>query len=44
MAEVESSSILEAPAEMETPLQRRYNLAYAGLLIVTMISLWVYFA
>jgi SSS family solute:Na+ symporter len=44
MAEVESSSILEAPAEMETPLQRRYNLAFAGLLIVTMISLWVYFA
>jgi SSS family solute:Na+ symporter len=44
MAEVESSSILEAPAEMETPPQRRYNLAFAGLLIVTMISLWVYFA
>ncbi len=44
MAEVESSSILEAPAEMETPSQRRINLVFALLLIATIISLWVYFA
>jgi SSS family solute:Na+ symporter len=44
MAEVESSSILDAPAEMETPRQKRINLAFAGLLIATIISLWIYFA
>jgi SSS family solute:Na+ symporter len=44
MAEVESESILEAPAEAETPSQRRINAAFALLLIATMISLWVYFA
>jgi SSS family solute:Na+ symporter len=44
MAEVESASILQAPAEAETPGQRRINTAFAGALIVIMISLWVYFA
>ncbi len=44
MAEVESASVLQAPAEEETPGQRRINLAFAALLIVTMISLWIYFA
>jgi SSS family solute:Na+ symporter len=44
MAEVESESILEAPAKAETPSQRRINAAFALLLIVTMISLWIYFA
>jgi SSS family solute:Na+ symporter len=44
MADVESASILQAPAEAETPLQRRINMAFAGTLIVIMISLWVYFA
>jgi solute:Na+ symporter, SSS family len=43
MAEVESASILQAPAEAETPGQRRINTAFAGALIVIMISLWVYF-
>jgi SSS family solute:Na+ symporter len=42
--EVESASILQAPAEEERPQQKRINLVFAGLLIVTMISLWVYFA
>jgi SSS family solute:Na+ symporter len=44
MTEVESESILEAPAKAETPSQRRINAAFALLLIVTMISLWIYFA
>ncbi len=44
MTEVESASILEAPAEAETPSQRRINTAFALLLIVTMVSLWAYFA
>jgi solute:Na+ symporter, SSS family len=44
MADVESASILQAPAEAETPFQRRLNTAFAGALIVIMISLWVYFA
>jgi solute:Na+ symporter, SSS family len=43
MADVESPSILQAPAEAETPLQRRINIAFAGTLIAIMISLWVYF-
>jgi SSS family solute:Na+ symporter len=43
MADVESASILQAPAEAETPLQRRINMAFASALIVIMISLWVYF-
>jgi SSS family solute:Na+ symporter len=44
MTEVESASILAAPAEAETPGQKRINLACTLLLIATMISLWVYFA
>ncbi|MCI0388868.1 MAG: sodium:solute symporter [Acidobacteria bacterium] len=44
MSEVESKSILEAPAEAETPSQRRINAAFALLLIATVISLWIYFA
>ncbi|MGE0133192.1 MAG: sodium:solute symporter [Blastocatellales bacterium] len=44
MGEVESESILEAPAEEETASQRRVNAAFALLLIATIISLWVYFA
>jgi SSS family solute:Na+ symporter len=44
MSEVESASILEAPAEEETPLQKRINTALALLLIATVISLWIYFA
>ncbi len=44
MREVESESILAAPAEVETAGQRRLNTALAGILIVTIISLWVYFA
>ena len=44
MSEVESKSILEVPAEAETPLQRRINTALALLLVATIISLWIYFA
>jgi SSS family solute:Na+ symporter len=44
MSEVESESILEAPAEAETASQMRVNAAFALLLIATVISLWVYFA
>jgi SSS family solute:Na+ symporter len=44
MSEVESKSILELPAEEETPSQMRINAAFATLLIVTVISLWIYFA
>jgi SSS family solute:Na+ symporter len=43
MGEVESATIMEAPAEEETPFQRRVNTAFALLLIATVISLWVYF-
>jgi solute:Na+ symporter, SSS family len=43
MADIEAPSILDAPAEAETPLWRRINTAFAGALIVLMISLWVYF-
>jgi solute:Na+ symporter, SSS family len=43
MGEVESASIMKAPAEEERPLQRRVNTAFALLLIATVISLWVYF-
>jgi SSS family solute:Na+ symporter len=42
--EVEAPSVLAAPAEPETPAMRRINLAFASLLVVTIISLWVYFA
>lgn len=44
MMEVESQSILAAPAEIETVGQKRLNTLLAGVLIVTIISLWVYFA
>src|SRR5262245_16219469 len=44
MSEVESKSILEVPAEAETPLQRRINMGLALLLVAMVISLWVYFA
>jgi solute:Na+ symporter, SSS family len=44
MSGVESKSVLEVPAEEETPLQRRVNTALALLLVATVISLWVYFA
>ena len=44
MTEVESQSILTAPAEAETLAQNRLNTILAGVLIVTIISLWIYFA
>jgi SSS family solute:Na+ symporter len=44
MSDVESKSILEAPAEAETPPQRRINAAFALMLIGTIICLWIYFA
>jgi SSS family solute:Na+ symporter len=44
MHEVERESILQAPAEAETATQRKINLALAGILIATVISLWIYFA
>ena len=44
MTEVESQSILAAPAEIETAGQKRLNAILAGILIVTIISLWIYFA
>jgi SSS family solute:Na+ symporter len=44
LSEVESASVLEAPAEEETPRDRTVNRALAVLLIAVMIMLWVYFA
>ena len=44
MTEVESRSILAVPTEIETPTQRRLNAMLAGALVVTVISLWIYFA
>lgn len=44
MSQVESASALKVTAAPETPRQRRLNLMFALLLVVTMISLWVYFA
>jgi len=44
MSGVESKSILEVPAQEETPWQKRVNTAFALLLVATIISLWVYFA
>jgi solute:Na+ symporter, SSS family len=44
LSEVESNSILQIPAEAETPSQRRVNTALSLLLIATVISLWIYFA
>jgi SSS family solute:Na+ symporter len=40
----ESISAMEVPAEEETPIQKRVNMAFALLLIATVISLWIYFA
>jgi SSS family solute:Na+ symporter len=44
MSDAESKSLLELPVETETPLQKRVNIAFAMLLIATVISLWIYFA
>jgi SSS family solute:Na+ symporter len=44
LSEVESESVLEAPAEEETTRDRAVNRALAVLLIAVMIMLWVYFA
>ncbi|MEO6725106.1 MAG: hypothetical protein ABIP14_07365, partial [Blastocatellia bacterium] len=44
MGDVGSESILEIPVKPESPIQRKINLALAGVLIVTIISLWIYFA
>jgi solute:Na+ symporter, SSS family len=44
LSDVESQSILGAPAEVETAGQKQLNTTLAGILIVTIISLWVYFA
>jgi SSS family solute:Na+ symporter len=44
MREVESESILAAPAEVATAGQKRLTMAWAGVLVVTIISLWIYFA
>lgn len=37
-------SVLEIPVETETAGQRKINTAFAGVLIVIIISLWIYFA
>ena len=37
-------SVLEIPLEAETAGQRKINAAFAGVLIVIIISLWIYFA
>jgi SSS family solute:Na+ symporter len=44
MGKAGSASILDVPVESETPPQRKINLAFAGVLIVTIIALWIYFA
>jgi SSS family solute:Na+ symporter len=44
MGTIGSESILEIPVKPEAPNQRKINLALAGVLIVTIISLWIYFA
>ncbi|MBL8205829.1 MAG: sodium:solute symporter [Blastocatellia bacterium] len=44
MLEVEGPSMLEAPAESESPAQKRLNMSLAGALIMTVIALWIYFA
>ena len=44
LGEVETESVLEAPAEPEQPRARRLNQIAAALLIITIISLWTYFA
>jgi len=42
--EVGAESILEIPVKPEAPNQRKVNLVLACVLIVTIISLWIYFA
>jgi hypothetical protein len=44
MDEVEAPSVLAAPAQPESGTAQRLNLAFATLLVLMMISLWVYFA
>lgn len=44
LGEVESPSILAAQMEAETPAQKWVPAAFAVVLIITMISLWIYFA
>ncbi|MDQ3013656.1 MAG: sodium/solute symporter, partial [Acidobacteriota bacterium] len=44
LGDVESDSILEIPVKPESPIQRKINLTLAGILIITIISLWIYFA
>ncbi len=44
MSEVESASILQTQAEEESQSQRRVNRGFALLLILTVVSLWIYFA
>jgi SSS family solute:Na+ symporter len=44
LSEVESESVLEAPAEEEEPGDRAVNRALAVLLLAVMIILWIYFA
>ena len=44
MTDAESQRMLAVPATVETPAQNRLNVILAGVLIVTVLSLWVYFA
>jgi SSS family solute:Na+ symporter len=44
MEGVESESILKAPAEPESAMQKRIIHAFAVILIATIFSLWLYFA
>ncbi|MBS1809085.1 MAG: sodium:solute symporter [Acidobacteria bacterium] len=44
LGEVESQSILAAPLEAETATQKWLPSAFAIVLIITIISLWIYFA
>jgi len=42
--ETSTTSAIAVPAAEETPAQRHRNLIFAGLLVATIVSLWVYFA
>jgi solute:Na+ symporter, SSS family len=44
LTDVATQSILAAPAEAETPKQKKLTTAFAVVLIITVISLWIYFA
>ncbi len=44
LLEVESQSIRVAPAENGTAVQSRWNAIVAAALLVTIVSLWIYFA